>query len=265
MRKIYFVLFSIMLFCVGCQWNLSSQNAEKDHGRISIERFDRLERHFLTSGDIAALQQMKTDYPVQTQTLIEHVLRLGHVDAPDINSRFLIFFQDSTLQALIEDVEKQYSDMSDLERELSEAFQRLEEMIPIVQTPKVYAQIGSLDQSIVVGDGLLGISLDKYLGTNHPIYLRYGYTEMQRAMMKRDYIVPDCLSFYLLSLYPFAEQSVDDELTAKAYADKHMAKIQYVVNKAMRRKVFNSENVKAVESYMASHPKESANELLAGK
>ena len=265
MRKIYFVLFSIMLVCVGCQWNLSNTNAENNNGRITIERFDRLERHFLTSGDIAALQQMKTDYPVQTQTLIEHVLRLGHVDEPDINDRFLVFFQDSTLQALIGDVEKQYSNMSDLEKELSKAFQRLEEMIPTMQTPKVYAQIGSLDQSIVVGEGLLGISLDKYLGTNHPIYLRYGYTAKQRAMMKRDFIVPDCLGFYLLSLYPFTNETFADEQTAKAYADEHMAKIQYVVNKALGRNAFNSDKVKDIEQYMASHPKVSANELLAEK
>lgn len=256
MRKIYFILFSVMLACVGCQWNLSNTNTENGYANIVIERFDRLERHFLTSGDIAALQQMKTDYPVQTQTLIEHVLRLGHIDEPDINHRFLVFFQDSTLKMLIGDVEKQYADVSDLEKELSEAFQRLEEMIPTMQTPQVYAQIGSLDQSIVVGERMLGISLDKYLGTNHPIYIRYGYTDKQRAMMKREFIAPDCLSFYLLSLYPFTDETQNDE---------HMAKIQYVVNKAMNRKVFNRDKVKDVERYVDSHPKISVNELLMGE
>ena len=256
MRKIYFILFSLMLACVGCQWNLSNTEREKVNGRITIERYDRLERNFLTSGDTAALQQMKTNYPVQTQTLIENVLRLGHIDEPDINHRFLVFFQDSTLQTLIGDVEKQYVNMSDVEKQLTEAFQRLEEMIPTLQMPQVYAQIGSLDQSVVVGEGLLGISLDKYLGTNHPIYLRYGYTEQQRAMMNREYIVPDCLGFYLLSLYPFTDET---------QADEHMAKIQYVVNKAMGRKIFTKDKVKNVEQYMDSNPKLSINELLMDK
>lgn len=256
MRKIYFILFSLMLACVGCQWNLSNSTTENDNGRIVIERYDRLERHFLTTGDTAALQQMKTDYPVQTQTLIENVLRLGHIDEPDINQRFLVFFQDSTLQALIGDVEKQYADLSDIEEQLSETFQRVEDMIPTLQMPQVYAQIGSLDQSIVVGEGLLGISLDKYLGTNHPIYLRYGYTDQQRAMMSREYIVPDCLGFYLLSLYPFTDES---------QADEHMAKIQYVVNKVMGRKIFTKDKVKDVEEYMDGNPRLSINELLMDK
>ena len=191
MRYIYILLLSVMLFCVGCQWHLRSGDNENGSVKISIERYDQLERHFLTSGDVAALRQMKTEYPFQTRTLIEDVLRIGYVDEPDINVRFVTFFQDSTLQILMGDVQKQYADMSDVETQLSEAFERLTEMIPTLQTPRVYTQIGSLDQSIVVGDGMLGISLDKYLGAAYPIYMRFGYTRKQREMMTREFIVPD--------------------------------------------------------------------------
>lgn len=253
MQKIYYLLFTIMLACAGCQWHLRSSDDATDNASISIERYDRLEHHFLTSGDIAAMQQMNTEYPIETRTLIEDVLRLGHVDEPDINTRFIVFFQDSTLQTLIHDVEKQYNDVSDLEKQLTVAFGRLEAMIPTLQMPRIYTQIGSLDQSIVVGDGLLGISLDKYLGSDHPVYLRYGYTQEQRAMMKRESIVPDCLGFYLLSLYPFKDEE---------HARDHMAKIQYVVERAMKAKTFNNEGVKAVERFMNSHPEISISELL---
>ena len=243
-----------MLTCVACQWHLSSGDEAADTDRIAIERYDRLEHHFLTSGEVAALQQMNTAYPVQTRTLIEDVLRIGQVDDPDINVRFLSFFQDPTLQTLMGDVEKQYADMRDVEAELTEAFRRLSTMIPMLQPPLVYTQIGSLDQSIVVGDGMLGISLDKYLGFDHPVYLRYGYSERQRAMMKREFIVPDCLGFYLLGLYPFPDES---------HPDDHMAKIQYVVNKAIGRKLFQNEKVKAVEKSMAKTPGLTIDKLLS--
>lgn len=242
-----------MLICVACQWHLRSGDDADNKDRITIERYDRLERHFLMSGDVAALQQMNTEYPIQTRTLIEDVLRIGHVDEPDINIRFLSFFQDSTLQAIMGEVERQYGDMSDVELVLTDAFHKLSSMLPTLQKPRVYTQVGSLDQSIVVGEGLLGISLDKYLGIDHPVYLRYGYTEKQRAMMRREYIAPDCLSFYLLSIYPFADES---------QADGHMAKIQYVVNKVLGRKVFINEKVKAVEKDMAKHPGLPVDKLL---
>ena len=244
-----------MLACAGCQWHLRSGSSENGDSSLTIERFDQIERHFLTSGDIAAMQQMNTVYPVETRMLIENVLRLGHVDEPDINTRFLTFFQDSTLQTLIRDVERQYADLSDVEQSLSSAFSRLEQMVPTLQTPRVYTQIGSLDQSIVVGDGLLGISLDKYLGTDHPVYLRYGYTEEQRAMMNRKFIVPDCLAFYLLSLYPYSDEE---------HAHEHMAKIQYVVGRALNIRTFTNEDIKNVERYMAAHPDVSVSELLSG-
>ena len=72
-------------------------------------------------------------------------------------------------------------------------------------------------------------------------------------MMKRDYIVPDCLGFYLLSLYPIADE---------AHADTHMAKIQYVVNMTLGKKMFTNERVKSVERYMSSHPNTSVDELF---
>jgi hypothetical protein len=243
-----------MLACIGCQWHLRpSENVHEDTD-IVIERYDRIERLYLTTADFAALQQMKTLYPRQTRTLIEDVLRLGRVDEPDINTRFLLFFQDSTLQVLIRDVERQYAEMDDLNQELTSAFTSLRRLLPDLPLPMVYAQIGSLDQSIIVGDSLLGISLDKYLGSDHPLYLRYGYSEQQRSMMTRQYIVPDCLGFYLLSLYPIPSEETRDE---------HMANIQYVVNRVMGRRIFTRDSVVMVEHWMKEHPRVTVEELLS--
>lgn len=255
MRKLYIFSFLVMTICLGCQWHLRPSEELKGDSPIAIERFDRSERLYLSTGDFAALQQMKTNYPVQTRTLIEDVLKLGQVDEPDINTRFLVFFQDSTLQTLMNDVDLQYTDLEDINEQLNQAFGRLTKLLPDIQAPQVYAQIGSLDQSIVVGDGQLGISLDKYLGSDYPLYLRFGYTEQQRAMMTRRFIVPDCLGFYLLSLYPATD---GDE-------HGHMAKIQYVVNRIMGRKIFTRPPVVDVERYMRQHPRTSIEALLKGE
>ena len=158
--------------CVGCQWNLRPSD-DNDAVAVNIDRYDQIERIYLTTGDFAALQQLKTAYPIQTRTLIEDVLGIGQVSDSDINMRFLVFFQDTTLQTILSDVETQYADMSDVSRELNRAFLRLRQLLPEVSLPNVYTQVGSLDQSIVVGDGLLGISLDKYLGESYPLYEKY--------------------------------------------------------------------------------------------
>jgi hypothetical protein len=188
-KKAYIILLVAMLACLGCEWRMRS-DSEVDLVNF-VERYDRVESAFLTTGDYASLREMQTRYPLQTRRLIEDVLQLGNVDDAHINSRLYSFFQDSTLQTIISEVGRQYDDFQPIADQLLVAFERLKQLVPNTEIPLVYTQIGSLDQSVVVGNGFLGISLDKYLGSEYPIYIKYGYTESQRSMMTCDYIVPD--------------------------------------------------------------------------
>lgn len=253
MNKIYFILAIVLFACLGCEWHLRSDRGS-DHDAF-VARYDRLEALYLLSGDISALQQMQTLYPRQTRRLIEDVLQLGTVDEANINARFYAYFQDTTLQQLIEEVGRQYGEMEKLDKQLSDAFKRLCQIIPDVEMPVIYTQIGSLDQSIVVDDGMVGISLDKYLGADYPSYTKYGYSEEQRSMMTRDYIVPDCLGFYLLSIYPSQADSLRQQ---------HMGRIQLTVNQVLQRPVFSNEHVLQAKQHLKdAHI--SFKELLEGK
>lgn len=245
-RRIYVILFLAMLVCLGCEWRMRNDLKKVDADTF-VERYDKDEAFFLTTGDFSVMQQMQTEYPMQTRWLIEDVLKLGKMEDANIKTLFYDYFQDSTLQMLVAEVGRQYGEMDDLDRELREAFYRLQELVPKAKVPTVYTQIGSLDQSICVGDGALGISLDKYLGADYPLYIKYGYTEWQRSTMLREFIAPDCLSFYLLSLFPFAEGATSKQ------RDIHMGRIQYVVNEVLDRQVFTSEFVSAAGRYMADH------------
>ena len=257
-RQLFVLALLLMALCMGCQWQVEKAEEHDQEQDVVIERYDRIESMYLSMADFAALHQMRTDYPVQTRTLIENVLQLGPVNDPEINNRLLVFFQDSTLQALVAEVERQYKDVGDLNKQLTKAFRRLSKLLPEIQLPHVYTQIGSLDQSIVVTDSLLGISLDKYLGADHPIYLRYGYTEQQRSMMTREYIVPDCLGFYLLSLFPLTDaESLSDERHLW-----HMSKIQSVVNQVMGTRIFSNEYIEKLDDYIKSHPEISTAKML---
>lgn len=260
MRKFYLITFFLLMTCLGCQWQMRPADGEKKADGVVIERFDRVEEAYLTLGDYAALHQMKTDYPLQVRTLVEDVLRLGHVNDPDVDTRLLVYFRDTTLQTIISDVNRHYASLDDVNRQLTAAFRRLRQILPQVEVPQVYAQIGSLDQSIVVADGMLGISLDKYLGTDYPAYLRYGYSEQQRRMMTREYIVPDCLGFYLLSLYPFHTDG--DEQQQARQRHWHMKKIQTVVNQVLRHRLFADETIEQLERYRKANPKLSTHAFL---
>ena len=256
MRKTYGILVLMMMLCFGCQWQLKP-NDDDAAANVSVARYDRIESLYLTTGDYSALQQMNTYFPMQTRTLIEDMLHIGKVDDPETNSRFYRFFQDSTLQRMLVDVQHEFSDMDDINEEFVSAFERLKDEMPALEIPQIYAQIGSFDQSIIVADGSLGISLDKYLGVDYPFY-QQNYSDDQRRMMKRSMIVPDCLGFYLLSLYPMPLESVNTQQGR----DQHMSKIQWVVNEVTDREVFQSDMISAVDHYMKNNKDQSFDGML---
>lgn len=246
------------VLCSACEFKLKSNDETDDPSNMKVERYDRLESRYVVTGDFSALQQMNTEYPIETRTLVEKILRIGDVSDHDINERFLRFYQDSTLQTLVSDVELEYANMDDINQGLSKAFTNLRKWIPDMPLPRIYTQIGALDQSIVVGDRMIGISLDKYMGAKYQIYEKFGYSNEQLESMNRSYIVPDCVLFYLLSLYPMKNSDARNQLEK----DIHMGKVMWVTNKTLGVELFNTEYTDKVDKYMKKHGEVTVRQLL---
>lgn len=191
------ILLLVAACCVGL-WGWRLLRADSGQVTVHIDRFDRVLDEYVSLGSGTALHRMNTEYPQQTKLLIEDVLELGEVDEPDVERELRHYYLDSTVQVLLDEVHHQYADVSDLERDFSRVFEVLKRQNPDFQPPHVYTQISCLGQSIVVSDSLLGISLDKYLGTDFPLYLEF-YTPEQRRQMKRSDIVTDAVSAYLMA------------------------------------------------------------------
>ena len=256
MKRSGWLLLVASFLLSACELRLKPFEEESEH-RMEVFRYDRLESQYLTTGDFSALQQMSTEYPMETRTLIEDILHIGEVNDPQINKKFLTFFQDSTLQMIVSDAESQYANMDDINQQLNKAFFNLKGRLPDMPLPQVYAQIGALDQSIVIGNQSIGISLDKYLGEDYPLYKKF-YSASQLKAMSRRYIVPDCLSCYLLSLYPMP----DFEQRSQIDRDLHIGKIMWVCNQALECKFFRSKYINMVDNYMKRNKNLTLDSLL---
>lgn len=230
MRKFIFILLSIVVL-------VSCHTGEQDgdvllNKNIKVFRYDRLQFEATAMNSFSALQKMSLDCPRATKILIEDVLMLGTVDEPAINERLCEYYSDTILLRLMQDATEKFKDMTSLEKGFTEGFHRLREEIPSFPIPAVYSQISALNQSVVVGDSLLGFSIYKYMGEDYPLYRRY-YYDYQRRSMNPDRILPDCFTFYLLSLYPFewhpGHRSLYDVIM-------HQGKIHWVVRKVLKMK-----------------------------
>lgn len=202
MSRKYVLGLLLIVLCAAGLWSWMSRPWEGwgyddvENRAVTIERFDRVLDEYVSLGSYTALHRMNAEYPMQTKLLIENVLQLGRIDEPNVERRLRYFYLDSTVQVLLDEVHRQYSDLSDLEDEFHRAFEDLKRQDADFEPPHLYAQISCLNQSIVVADTLLGISLDKYLGADFPVYKNF-FSDEQRAQMNRDAIVKDAIEAYL--------------------------------------------------------------------
>ena len=236
MRNLLYILLLCIIGLSSCNLKVGDSGKEDKQLLVEAKRFDQLESRYLTTGDFSALQNMRTEYPQETRALIEDVLELGDIDEVGINSKLLKFYQDTLLQRVIADIEEQYSDFSDINSELSSAFKRMQKLLPGIDIPEIYTQIGAFNQSIIVNRNAIGISLDKYLGSEYPLYKKF-YTA---ACSK--------------------EQS--DNLIETGL---HAAAVMWVTNTILNKEMFTTKEVQLIGSFMAKHPEITIKELLQYK
>lgn len=200
---------------------------------IKIVRFDKVVDDFVRTGNVSFSQRLSTDYPTETRILVENMLHLGSVADVHIYDDLRVYFSDSNLVRLSADVRNRFASMARYEEQLNKAYGRLKKELPELEKPYVYTQVSAFNQSIVVNDTVVGISLDKYMGCDYPLYAK-SYTPVQRATMHPDRIVPDLLSFYLMAQFP---PRVKPENLLHAMIQ--IGKIQWIVAQAMNTSVEN--------------------------
>lgn len=98
---------------------------------------------------------------------------------------------------------KLYPDVSDLETMLSDAFRHYLYYFPDRNIPAIYTCISGFNSSIIAGDSVLGISLDKYLGADCKYYPMLEIYSYMAARMTPGYIVPDCMYAWAASDWDF--------------------------------------------------------------
>lgn len=243
-----------------CDFSWQLMSSTNTPNEINVKRFDRIEYQYLSTGEFSALQQMSIDYPTETRTLVEDILRIGLMNEEETGKRLITFFQDSTLQVLIRDTEEKYADMDKLNKDLTTAFQTLAKELPKLEMPTIYSQISALDQSIVIKDGAIGISLDKYLGKDYEIYQDFFPADKLEKMTPK-MIVPDCVLFYLISQYPLE----DFETSSQEERDLNLGKMVWITNHVVGFKAYNDPPLKKFENYLKSHPNMTIEEMLEQK
>lgn len=121
------------------------------------------------------------------------VIGIGDPSDAKWKSSFVLFATDLQNLALWDDVKRVWPSTLPLEKGLGDAFRHYLYYFPDASVPEVIACISVFNNSIIIDDSLLMVSLDRYLGADSKYYPALGIFEYQSRKMTPDYTVSDCM------------------------------------------------------------------------
>lgn len=213
-QRIILILSVAALMLAGCRQN-SRREADLSgiDFNVRIERFDSAFWNIDTVDVAAGMKKLETLYPGITEVYLENVVRFGHPDSAITHDTYKLFRNDTAVTHIYTDCLKMYADVDDFNTLLTNAFRRASYFFPQLETPRVYAHVSGFNQSIVVGEGFISVSLDNYMGSDYAIYKLIDIYEYQRVNMTRHKVVPDYITGWLSSeYYPRAQSNLLDDI-----------------------------------------------------
>src|SRR6476620_5571513 len=199
MKKV-FILFFLFITITACDKQSKTEKAvEEIPMTIQVERFD------------------KTFYETKPE------------DFPALRAKYPAFFQGpddiwvdrlKNWRELYEGVEKKYNDFSKQQVEIEELFKHIKYYFPTTPAPKVTTVIGEVnpDTKILYTPGHALISLDLYLGADHPFYGEI--YEYQRQNLTERQMMPDLATAFLETKIPPANDKMF--ISAMVYYGKQL-------------------------------------------
>ncbi len=180
---------------------ISSASCRRDQYRVNISGIDkdieimRLEKDIfsIAPGEEAdAVPYLRDKYGEFLQ-LFSNVINTGDVNDDKWEGYLHSFITDRMVWDAYQRVSSQFEDISDIENQLSLAFRHYLWHFPDRVVPGVFTCITGFNNSIIVADTIIGISLDRYLGADTDFYGMMGIYSYLARRMDRQFIVPDCM------------------------------------------------------------------------
>lgn len=184
--------------------------------KFQIERFDRdlfaLDRNNID----LAIDSLNQKYAPFLQLYSNYVVKMGDPGTPEFKANLELFFTDTTMIQLYDSIQLKFPNLKRQEKQLSQGFASFAKAFPGHQIPRIIASINGFNQSIVIGDGVIGVGLDKYLGADFTFYRYLGIYSYLLPHMVPERISCDVMHSFAISEFSFND-SIDNLLSNMIY------------------------------------------------
>jgi hypothetical protein len=203
-RKIFWIFLVIGLGTTySCKKDHYKINVSSIRANVTIKRFEKDIFSLSPEEVIPALPALKQRYP-KFLPLFSLVINTGDINDPAFGDFLLRFCTDKQNVEVYNYTIRKYPDLKPYEKGITDAFRHYLYYFPEKKVPDVITCITGFNNSIITGDSVLGISLDRYLGADCEYYPRLDIYKYVAARMTPENIIPDCMYGWAASEWDFS-------------------------------------------------------------
>jgi hypothetical protein len=203
--RFFLIIFLIPLIII-------SPSCKKNPYRVNVSSIDvnfnikRLENELFTVNPdeiTTKIPELKEKYNGFLQ-LFSYVINGGDVNSKVFSDVLVSFCTDKQNNDVYKLVSQTYPDLKPIELSLSDAFRHYKYYFPEKPVPAVYTCITGFNNSIITGDSVLGIGLERYLGAGCEYYPMLEIYQYMADKMTPENIIPDCIYGWATSEWDFS-------------------------------------------------------------
>lgn len=212
MKRLFALLsFLFVLTMVSCSSDPLDVDVSKiELPELQITRFDSVLAQADTN-DVAGLRaKLRKEYGGFSDAFFQNVICNGYPDSLMCDAELRRVLNDKDLRELRKECLSRFTDLSATEKELTQAFRYFRYHFPKRPLPKkVCAITTNFNFSFVHTDGVYGISLDYFLGTNSKWYDAIQQPMFKRVRYNAEYIPAGFVRGWLLTEFPYNSEKND--------------------------------------------------------
>jgi hypothetical protein len=224
----FFSVFSGITFLLVASCSQNKFDVQlKEHVKINVIRLDSV--LFGTSPDV--IMRNITDYYVQYPTIFDaymrRIVRLGGVESRNFYDYLHLFLRNPEIRESYDSVRAVFGDFRQQKEEIEKAFSYVRHHIPGFPVPEIYTVVSGFNESILMTDSALALSLDKFLGQRSIFYER---VSLPRYMRKRT--DPKLLPVEVVRNWVYSEFENRDSIKNLSSEMIYHGKIMYLMDAA---------------------------------
>ncbi len=166
-----------------------------------------------------AVKPMYQMYPDFMKTYAQRIIRVGDTTGIDYVQRLNAFINYPPNKDIIDTAKFIFGDFSVFESELEQGFKHYKYYFPDFKVPDVYLMISGFSNSIAVDSSWVGVSIEKYLGSDCKFYDFLQIQKYLRKGMTKEKMSSDIVRAIAMTNYPM-HSSHDDIINHMIYKGK---------------------------------------------